>query len=418
MKTKRIGVWQFILVWMLSPTLTLGHPTSTNEFGQNSASPDDLHAYLVGHLDVLKFQELDPAVRIATYLSISKELYRGGREELAKAVEADAYEVAECDKNGDHARAIFDHALETKQFELAEEIANRPTSRFMKKRLIAARIRSGDIKAFKKEDYKVTDFYTADMIARALVDSGQDETAIDFATGLVFEANDGNDPKTIPGFVYTQIALKEFKAGKIDLAKQHIDKAKAIAGKLFYTGYCIEVDYKTIHGTLTDNVETFAEYGAAHRSHMGDELVAGYARALRENGYYQEARQAIKHIVKPDNVDYSKTYLAIQQIKKDEFELATESIEAIQTPELKFLAQMHLAVAMKAASKVSDAETLVAELEQTFNTGQLTKCENRFWYLLGATNDYARTKKYLERLGSEQEKAKLILAALRGLAKA
>lgn len=400
----------FVLAMLLGSKLSAQSPT------QKMYSSSDLHEYLLGQLDRLEFKKLDSAAQIAIYLSVSKALHQGGLEELSKAIEADALDVAKRDKGGIHDRAVFDHALETRQFEMAEEIANRPTSKFMKKHLTAARIRAGDVGAFKKGSYAVTDFHTADTITRALVDSGEHAKAIDFATGLVFKADDGNDPKSILGFVYTQIALKEFKAGETDLAKQHIDKAKQIAGGMFYTGYCIEVDHKTIHENLGKDIDGFARRGAAYRGHMGDELVANYARALRENGFYKETRQAIKHITKPDNLDHAKTYLAIEQIKKRKFELGAESIKMIESQEMKFLAQMHLAIQLRLDAKISKSETLIGELERKWLDGKVFKCDRRFWYLLGATGDLARTKRHLERTKSEQEKSKMILAVLQGLA--
>jgi hypothetical protein len=380
------------------------------------ASQADFHEFLVEQLDVLKFDELEIPSQIATYLSISKALHWGGREELSKAVESLAVEIAAQDKKNSHDRTIFNHAIELQQFEMAEEIANRPTSKFMKDRLVAARIRAGQTEAFKKEDYAVTNFHTADRVARALADAGEIDKAIHFASDLVFEADDGNDPKTVPGFVLRHIAKNEFKAGRIEKAKEYISRSKSIAGGLYYSGYCIEVDHRMIHGKLTEDVEKFASRGAAYRSHMGDELVANFIRALRDCGHYKEARLAMKHLVDPENVQHAKTYIAIAQIKKREFELARESIKLINSPEFQFLAKVQLAVQLQKSSRTGEAEALALELEKSWIDGKVSKCDERFWYLLGGTNDFSRTRKHLQLLRLESDKAKLILGALRGLA--
>ena len=392
------------------------HPAFGQPLPRDTQSKVDLHEFLVEQLDVLKFDELEVSSQIAIYLSTSKALHLNGREELSKAIESIAVEIAEQDEKKSHDRAIFDYAIELKKFEMAQEIANRPTSKFMKDRLVAARIRAGQLEAFKKEDYAVTDFHTADRVAKALVDAGEHEKAIDFATGLVFEANDGNDPKTVPGFIFRHMARNEFKAGRIKKAREYIDKSKEIAGGLFYTGYCIEIDNRLIHGTLVRDVEKFAKRGAAYQGHMGDELVANLARALRENGNYQEARQAIKHIVDRKKLEHAKTRIAVAQIKKQEFDLAKESIKLIDSTELQFLAKMQLAVQLKNLSRKNESEALVLELEKTWLDGKVAKCDDRFWYLLGGTDDFSRTKKHLERLDSESAKSKLILGVLRGLA--
>jgi len=82
---------------------------------------------------------------------------------------------------------------------------------------------------------------------------------------------------------------------------------------------------------------------------------------------------------------------------------------------MKFLAKMHWAIQLGLASRKPESEALVAELEKIWLEDNVTKCDDRFCYLLGATNDLERTKRHFEQLNSEK-KSKMILAILRGLA--
>lgn len=398
---------------------------SPSMFAQESSYPD----FLLAMLDEVDVEGMEPDKHIGNLLGIAAQLYNLEHHELAHVLLADATDVADEFNDPRHYSVIAEHLIATRQFDAAKKLMGKTgnSRKWLPQRLVTARIRAGDLSAYDKKDYAVTGFHTVLDVADALIENGEMEKAVDLVSNLVFKPNDGNDPKDAQGIVYQKIAMKFHQRGDGEQARKYIDLAVEAAGNQFYTGFALQVDRRVIYGELTKDMMKFAKRGAAYRGHMGDELVANYARALYDSGKYDEAHRVIELVESKENREYSRMTLAIAQARKGEIELATKSIDQLKNPASRFQALVHLALKFSEPTQGPNAEKnehlakyTLAMLFELLEENQVSDQSsiNRLAYLLGRRQNRGQLRGLFNRQKDDQGKAGVVTYAFMGLAKA
>lgn len=378
-----------------------------------AAQEGELHRYLVEQLDEVDWSKLEPRDQIQNYLGVSKALMTTGKEELAQVVQGDAISKIESEDDPQFDQMVFEHAIETNQLELAESFARKLNREYITDRLTAAKIRSGDVNAYDIDDYQATNFHTAVDVGKALGEIGEYEKMEELVSSMQFHKLAGDRPATAQAVVYNEIALRVHKAGDSKRAKLYIDKAMEVGGKHFYSDFAMEIDRRVIYGELKKDFKQFAQRAANYPDHMGRELVQNYARALRENGIYNEAKQVVEYLDKPKDKESCLSLLATEQANRGDFDEARKTIETLGSKPHQFHARVMLAVALYKSKHFEEAEKLKVELESEFQNDERPRYS--FAYLLGVTNDLQRVKKYLSKCHRDTEKTNYVRNVFKGI---
>jgi thioredoxin-like negative regulator of GroEL len=158
-------------------------------------------------------------------------------------------------------------------------------------------------------------------------------------------------------------------------ARRYIDKAKRIAGNQFYTGYAINIAHRSMHRQLTEDLDTFARRGAAYRGHMGRELVLLLANELVRTGHLKEAKQTLKYLEEPEDVQGCMRTIAMSQARHGQIEAALETIDQLPDAQAKNVARLGVAESLCETGKSDTARKLadfvLSSLQKQQNIDQL-----------------------------------------------
>lgn len=146
------------------------------------------------------------------------------------------------------------------------------------------------------------DFWKATEQGRAYVRAGDYKAADKFIQNLDIP-HEENDPRTVGAFVYEEIAARYHAQGDIENARVWIDKAMAIGGKLFYTGYSIKTKKLAIYNEFDKELNGHAQMGVRYRGHMSRELLQGLINELIDANRLEDAKQTIKLLEKEQDRD-------------------------------------------------------------------------------------------------------------------
>ena len=177
-------------------------------------------------------------------------------------------------KQGKHSYELLDAAIALNRLDLAEKClpeSGRQRNSMLDK-IDIARYKAGEIDELPEfpRGVELMTFYDAMEFSDAYLAREQYDKLDEFLSDL--KITEENKPEDVAGLIYSRIAKEAREAGDLDKAKTYINKAHLIGGRLFYTGYGINIRHKAIHGVLMDELDRWVSRGEAYRGHMAREL--------------------------------------------------------------------------------------------------------------------------------------------------
>lgn len=320
-----------------------------------SRADDGVLTWLAKAAREAPFEELTGHRAIYYSLDIAKHSHDLGQKELAGELFQKAVKLVEADEKKRFHGSLVSYAIHVGKLEVAEKYAlaaGTRTDTYLDE-LAIAKYKAGDKDAIKDYPRAEQDFYNALNLATALIDLGEYDKAEEYVTDI--KISEENDPRAVTGLALERIAERCQAQGDLDGAKRYIDKAVAVGGNLFYTGYCLKVTHKSIHGTLKDGLNKFARRGVAHRGHMARELLMNLGGALISAKHYKEAKRVALMIDEEEDVESMMSAIAASQAKHRLFRDAYDTIDEIEDAEGRSLARLGMATSLLQAGKADIA---------------------------------------------------------------
>jgi len=348
---KRI-VFTIVLLSLAVPTMS-----SAQEITQ-----DSFREFCVREALAFDFESLTEHRSIYTLTELSKSCALIGKVELAQTFLNRASDIAEKSKPNSHHFALLRCALEIGEIEQAVKIANGAGA--SKNRLLdqidLERYRRGDRDALKHFPRVPLNFFAADRVAKVYIELGDIEGAEKFIKEMKVVDKE-NDPRAISAWALEEIAKLHRDRGDLDKAKETIDRAMAIGGKLFYTGYGIEVTKKSIYGELTDDCEAMAQKAVRYRGSHARELLQSLIAELIETQNFEEAKQVSKHLDDEEDVHTVLRRVASAQASIGKMVAVEKTIAAIKSPSAQSRARIAVAQTLWFNGKKEQAMELAEE---------------------------------------------------------
>ncbi len=382
-----------------------------------TARKRELWDWLTTQTSQIEFEKIKPFQAIYILLSIAQSCHTLEQKELAGKYLQLARTIADKDKPRSHHFRLFTYAINVGDMELAEEIAKASASESLLDRLDLERFRRGDRAAIKDYPRGKMTFYNAMELARVYVEQGDYKRAEEFVTDI--EISEENDPRAVTGMILEEIAKRYRAKGDLENAKRYIDKAVAVAGNLFYTGYGIQVMHRSIHGELAKDLEQFAQRGANLRGHMGRELVQILVYELIRTGYFEEAKRTARLLDKSEDVHSCMQALASEQAKRGDITAALKTVEELDDPLARSRARLGIAEVLQesgnreTAKKMADF--LLRGLTKEMDAEGERHCQ-RLAKLYGALKSQAEIEQLVALAQTPPLKAQCIAQAIQGVA--
>lgn len=336
-----------MMLRLLSMTITISVLTSS----QLNAADNRVLTWLVETTRKTSFEDLSGHRAIHYLLDIAKHCHALGEKELADELFQRAIQVVEADEKGRFWGLLVKHAIHLGKLDLAEKyaMAAGTLKDTYLDQLDIAKYKTGEKDAIKDYPRAKQDFHNALDLATALIDQGEYDKAEEYVTDI--KISEENDPLAVTGITFERIAQRCLEQGDTEGAKKYIDKAVAVGGNLFYTGYSLKVTQKAIHGTLKQGLDKFARLAVAHRGHMARELLMSLIRELIGAKHYTEAKRVAKMLKKDSDIHEMMSAIATSQAKALLFRDAYDTIDEIKEVEAKNLARLGLATSLLQAGK-------------------------------------------------------------------
>lgn len=330
----------------------------------------------------LNFDSISESRAVYHLISLAKSCDKLQRTDLSGRFFAQASEISSRNEKRAYHFSLFNYADQKDDLKLAESIVeNALQSRTsMLDRLDLMKYRLGDKEALASYPRQKLTFYNAMDLAQTYIELGEYEKAEKYVTGI--KISEENDPLSVTGLILNEIAERYQAEGNEALAKKYIDKAFTLAGNLFYTGYCIEIDHRSMHGELTIDVEDFAERGQRHRGHMGRELVGNLIRELIDTKEFQAAKQAIQYL---EEEKYQQQYLgriAVAMAKDGQPGEAFQAINEMTDQSAQTFAQIELAATLWSLGEKESSSNLLRFTEAKLDGNSFSEFESHYQVLI------------------------------------
>jgi tetratricopeptide (TPR) repeat protein len=286
----------------------------------------------------IDFDQMTSQRTIYALVTIAEGCHAMDQHELAREYFERSLKIHEMDGKANQPFTLFNYALDTNQLDLAGQIAEDSGSPTLLDRWDLERFRRGDQDSIERYPRVEMTFYNAIELANVFIELGHYDRAEEFVTDI--EIRNGNEPEDVTGITLENIAKRYRADGDVENAKRYIDKAKAIAGNQFYTGYAINITYRSIHGVLTEDLDEFARRGAAYPVHMGRELIALLASELVRTGYDEEAKRVVSLLKEPEDFRRTMRGLAMGQARRGDITAALKTVEALEDRQAKNAARL------------------------------------------------------------------------------
>ncbi|MEM7558586.1 MAG: hypothetical protein AAF394_05650 [Planctomycetota bacterium] len=265
-------------------------------------------------------------------------------------------------KQGKHSYELLDAAIALNRFDLAEKClpeSGRQRNSMLDK-IDIARYKSGEIDELPEfpRGVELMTFYDAMELSDAYLAREQYDKLDEFLSDL--KITEENKPEDVAGLIYSRIAKEAREAGDLDKAKTYINKAQQIGGRLFYTGYGINIRHKAIHGVLMDELDRWVSRGEAYRGHMARELLQGLIRELLVIREYEAAAKIAEENLKdPEDTIAALGRIASQRARDGEVGKALGMIRKFQEGRAKDIARLKLAQAMSLSGNQKGATEIM-----------------------------------------------------------
>lgn len=406
---------QLINISVMSLTLHL----SSGQVADRGAGGGELRDWLIARARGVEFEQQPPHRAIHGLLAIARACDTMQLDPVADEFFRRASAISERDPKGSHHFAFFEYAIDTNQPELAERIANESQSDSLLDRWDLERLRRGDRDAIRGYPRGEMSFYKAMELANVLVELGDYERAEEFVANV--KITEENDPEDVAGITLENIAKRCRGQGDLENARRYIDKAKEIAGNQFYTGYAINITHRSIHGTLTEDLDPFARKGAAYRGHMGRELISLLASELVRTGHFEEAKKATGFLEKPKDVQNGLRRVAIAQAQRGDVAAALQTVDEFEDAHARDAARLGIAQVFAAAGKSDTARKLgdfvLRGLKKAADK-EVEQTRQQLAYLYGRLRLKPQLERLLAETGTPLSKADCVRNAIRGYADA
>ena len=193
-----------------------------------------------------------------------------------------------------------------------------------------------------------------------------------------------------------------------------------VGGRLYFTGFSLQITHRSIHGKLTEGLDDFAQLAARHRGHLGRELTQLLVQELHRKGYFDQAKNVARNLEEQDDVDDCFADVAIQQANQNEFAAAYRTIEQIKSDTYRDTARIGVANALRRAGKVPMAIKMldlagraiggVAESEDKPRNRMIRRLVNAY----GALGNKGQVDRLVAGAQDESEKLERLAHALHG----
>ncbi len=400
-------------------TVALLLPNGPTTFAGQDSQDREFRDWLMVQAREIDFDQISPHRAIYALLAIAESCAAMEQDALADQYFQRALSIDEKDKKGSHHFTLFAYAIDTEQMTLAEKIAKDSKSDALLDRWDLERFRRGDRDAIKDYPRGEMTFYNAIELANVFIELGDYDRAEEFVTDI--EITEENDPKDVAGITLENIAKRYRENGDMENAKRYIDKAVAVAGNQFYTGYAINITHRSIHGVLTEDLDKFARRGVAYRGHMGRELVQLLVSELVRTGRFEEAKKTAVLLEKPEDVRSSLRNVAIEQARRGDMTAALKTVEQLEDAQARNAARLGIAEVLSEAGNSDTARKLADFVLSNMKTEideELERTYQRLAHLYGALRCQPQLEQLIAHANSPTLKADCVWNAIKGFADA
>ena len=267
-----------------------------------AAEPEEaFQEWLFHRVEDHDFESLKTIYRMKQIVEDSIKL---GEKKFAETLWLRAFEKTRRGKPGTNHFYLVEMADKIDRLDLAESVIKigEGLEDKLKDDIDIIRYRRGDkdaLKNFPRTKKGKMTFYDAMELANLYTQNGDYKAVEELVTDL--EITPENDPEDVAGLAFLKIAQILRDKGEQEKAIEWVDKAFAVAGRQFYTGYCIETVHRSMHGKLTQDLDQYVQRGLAYRGHMAEELLQGVTRELIVTDHYKEAKFVASHLEKKED---------------------------------------------------------------------------------------------------------------------
>lgn len=326
-----------------------------------AAEDQKLWDWLVDQTNEAPFEEMPTHRAVYSLLRIAENCEAMQRRELADHFLQRAETIVEKSEKPNYYNHLFHYAEKLNRLELAEKYVNKAgRSDYLLDSLDLARFRSGDKDAIKKFPREESTFYNALGLVDAYIQVGDFKAVEEFVSDL--KISEENDPRDVAGIAFKRIAKLYREKGDMKNARHYADKALAVAGNNYYTGFSIRVFHHTLHGTLLKNVKEFADRAVRYRGHHTRELLQHLIGELVFKKHFEEAQEVAKRFEKQEETDESLQSIAAAQAREGLLDAAHQTAGAIKGAAIRNVARLEIAKAIWKSGNRGSAEKLVDDV--------------------------------------------------------
>lgn len=361
----------------------------------------------------------EPRPHIYYMLEIVKDCNAIGKPEFAQTVWQRAEQLLDEQSRIQDRTSFFRAALTFPSLDQARRIAKESDDVHRKQEFLdqvdLERLRRGDKEALKNYPRIPLDFFKAIEQGRAYVVAGKYEQADQFIQSLDIPHRE-NDPRGVGAIVYRQIADHFQKQNDLDNARKYIDKAMAIGGNLYYTGYAVKIKKRSIYGELDKGLAKFARFGQSYRGHMGRELVQRLLNELVEQDKLKQAKKTTPFLEKQSDRERVLQKIAVREAALGHHQESDQTLAAIEDPVKKIEARLQIAAGLALAGKREEARTRMAgefqKIKEWSNRNQ--SLLKSFGEATGAIEDHEMIQTIMGLPVEKQAKAGFLQRVIRG----
>ena len=211
-------------------------------FGQESDSDREFWKAYSTAVQEFPFEKAPRHQSIYALLEIVKHVNEIDKPELSTALWQRAKRMLGDDAKIQYQQHLLQVALTFDELESATSIAKSAEGKWQKLWLDTVdlvKLKRGQEDALKNYPREPMDFFKALEHGNALVTARRFEKADKFVQDLDIP-HEENDPRGVGAMVYRKIAEYYQKKGDDKNARKYIDKAMAIGGNLYYTGFGVK----------------------------------------------------------------------------------------------------------------------------------------------------------------------------------
>lgn len=393
--------------------------TSTCAARAETRIDQELFDWLIAEARTTEFESMRHHLAAYILCDMTKNIASLGDNDLAIEFWQKAFKITTNGPLTSAYQRVFETAVTLDRLDMAKQVI--PVDGRMRDSLLdkmdIEKYRRGDKQAlanFPRGRDKLT-FYDAMHLAQLYLDLGDFKSAEELVTDL--EITEENEPEDVAALTFKDMARRCLDNGDIEQAKKYADKAFEVGGGLYYTGYAIQVFHRSVHGTLTEDLDKFAQRGAAYGGHQGRELVSGLIRELYHTHHFDEAKQVMKYLDDEEDVLLSMGMIVVEQAKMGDVAAALKTIEELKESPQRDYARTEIARAFWRTGKKDAAAKLATFLHRRLENYQEEDANRQslgLAHLYGLLHDKSGIERLLTSTDDAWQRARRLSEAING----